>query len=90
MNRVKQQEENAKLWEPSGAEKLLAQQDKDTRSSEIWRLPQVIRHTKMSRSLVYLMASEGTFPKPLRLGRRTAGWLRNEIEAWIMARAGER
>ena len=41
-----------------------------------------IHVTRIGRSTVYLRLSEGTFPKPVRLGLRTVRWRIEAIEAW--------
>ena len=40
----------------------------------ILRLPEVKKSTGLSRSTIYLRISQGTFPKPVCLGRRAVGW----------------
>lgn len=54
------------------------------------RLPGVLEKTQLSRSLVYLMAKEGRFPRPHKLSVRASGWLLHEIDEWIAARAAAR
>jgi prophage regulatory protein len=49
----------------------------------ILRLPQVKSRTGLSRSTIYLRASEGKFPKPIALGPRAVGWLESEVTEWI-------
>ena len=52
-------------------------------SNIILRLPQVKARVGLSRSSIYLAVSQGTFPKPVKLGARAVGWLEDEIEAWL-------
>lgn len=56
----------------------------------ILRLPEVKARTGLSRSSIYLQASRGSFPKPVRLGPRAVGWLESEVSGWVEARANER
>ena len=49
----------------------------------ILRLPAVKARTGLSRSSIYLRVAEGTFPKPVRLGRRAVGWVDAEIQNWL-------
>lgn len=49
----------------------------------ILRLPTVKSRTGLSRSTIYLRASEGTFPKAVNLGGRAVGWIETEIDAWL-------
>ena len=39
--------------------------------------------TGLSRSSIYAMMSEGTFPKQIRIGRRAVVWRQEDIENWI-------
>lgn len=52
----------------------------------ILRRPQVEYLTGLSRSTLYAYIAQATFPKPIRLGARSVGWLQSEIEAWTAAR----
>ena len=49
----------------------------------ILRRPDVEQMTGLSRSTIYAMMSEGTFPKPVRLGRRAVGWREADVTAWL-------
>lgn len=46
--------------------------------------------TSLSRPLLSLMAAEGEFPKPVRLGERRIAFVRAEVEAWIDQRIAAR
>ncbi len=46
--------------------------------------------TGLSRSTLYAMMAQGTFPKPVRLGARAVGWPESEIAAWLESRKAER
>ena len=48
----------------------------------IYRLPDVINITGLSRSSIYLRISTNEFPKPVKLGRRAVGWPEDTIIAW--------
>jgi prophage regulatory protein len=52
----------------------------------ILRRKQVEARTGLSRSTIYLRVSEGTFPKPISLGRRAVGWVEAELNEWLAAR----
>jgi prophage regulatory protein len=55
----------------------------------ILRLPVVRQRTGLSRSTIYLRASEGTFPHPIKLGARASGWIEAEVDAWVARRIAE-
>jgi prophage regulatory protein len=46
--------------------------------------------TSLSRPCLTLMAAEGQFPMPVRLGERRLAFVRAEVEAWIDARIAAR
>jgi len=59
---------------------------------KIYRLPEVMNMTGLSRSSIYLRISTDEFPKPVKIGRRAIGWPEETIIAWqakIMEAQGE-
>ncbi len=55
----------------------------------IWRLPDVMAQTGLSRSTIYSFVSQKKFPAQIHLGPRSVGWVATEIEDWIEARIDE-
>lgn len=53
----------------------------------IIRLKQVLRKTGIGRSTLYHQIKSGEFPRPIKLGSRSVGWITSEIESWITAKA---
>jgi len=49
---------------------------------KIYRLPEVMDMTGLSRSSIYLRVSTDEFPKPVKIGRRAVGWPEDTIIAW--------
>lgn len=49
---------------------------------KIYRLPDVMSITGLSRSSIYLRVSTNEFPKPVKIGRRAVGWPEDSIIAW--------
>jgi prophage regulatory protein len=52
-------------------------------NAAIIRLPAVKARTGLSRSSIYIRISQGTFPKPIKLGEHAIGWVESEIDDWI-------
>ena len=52
-------------------------------ATEILRLPAVKARTGLSRSTIYQRVREGTFPRPINLGKRAVGWVESEITAHL-------
>lgn len=50
------------------------------------RLPEVLRHTGLTRSTVYRLAASGDFPKQFKLGERASAWRWGEVVEWIESR----
>lgn len=50
------------------------------------RREEVERRAAKSRSSIYRGIRAGTFPAPVRVGRRAVAWSEAEIEAWIASR----
>ncbi|MEX1201267.1 MAG: AlpA family transcriptional regulator [Methylophaga sp.] len=54
--------------------------------SQILKLPEVKLITGLSGSSIYRAATNGSFPKPIKLGERSSGWLKSEVEKWLQDR----
>lgn len=57
---------------------------------QIMRLPEVMNTVGLSKPSIYRLMGEGAFPRQVRLGAASVGWLRSEVEAWIAARVSAR
>lgn len=55
-------------------------------SQTILRLPALKARTGLSRSTIYLLIAQGSFPRQIKLGARSVGWLEEEVERWIQER----
>ena len=49
----------------------------------ILRLPQVLAMTGLSRTGIYSRIKAGTFPKQIKLGERSSGWIEREVYEFI-------
>lgn len=49
----------------------------------LFKLPDVVVQTGLSRSQIYALAQKGEFPKPIKLSERSSAWLASEIQDWI-------
>ena len=49
---------------------------------KILRLPQVVEATGETRLTIYKHISDGEFPKPVKLGAKSVGWVEEEIAAY--------
>ena len=49
---------------------------------KMYRLPEVMTITGLSRSSIYLRMSTNEFPKPIKIGRRAVGWTEDSIITW--------
>jgi prophage regulatory protein len=56
----------------------------------VMRLTEVVRVIGLSRASIYRLVVAGEFPRQFKIGTSAVGWLREEIEAWIIERAGQR
>ena len=50
------------------------------------RIRNVLATTGLSRAGLYQRISEGCFPKQVKLGSRSVGWIESEISEWIAGR----
>ncbi|MBS0513892.1 MAG: AlpA family transcriptional regulator [Proteobacteria bacterium] len=50
------------------------------------RLPDVLLKTGLSRSQIYRLITQGSFPTQIQLGSRASGWIESEIDGWLAGR----
>ena len=55
-------------------------------NQKILRLKAVMDWTGLSRSTIYAMIKNGSFPQSLSLSSRSVGWLEADIQGWIASR----
>ncbi|WP_082025026.1 AlpA family transcriptional regulator [Ruegeria sp. ANG-R] len=56
---------------------------------KIYRRPDVESLVGLSRSTIYAMIADGTFPKPIKLGKRAVGWRQSDVLTWLESRSNE-
>jgi len=54
--------------------------------NEVWRWPTVQQVSGLSRTTAWRLEKEGKFPCRRQLSANAVGWLKTEIEAWILSR----
>lgn len=57
---------------------------------EIITVKQVCKMIGVSRVTLWRMSKEGSFLQPVRRGFKGIGYIRSEVQDWIIARAAER
>ena len=50
------------------------------------RLPEVKAITGLSKSSLYALIKEKSFPAPIRVGARAVAWVRSEVRQWAAER----
>jgi prophage regulatory protein len=55
-------------------------------SSPYMRMGEVMKHTGLNASAIYTLIKDGSFPKWANLPKIASGWLKADIEAWLVAR----
>ncbi|MBK2256666.1 helix-turn-helix transcriptional regulator [Francisella philomiragia] len=57
---------------------------------KIIKLKTVLEMTSLSRSTIYDYMSRDLFPKQVKIGENSVGWVLSEVEDWINNRISER
>lgn len=53
---------------------------------KIFRIKSTMEMTGLPRATIYLYMKNGTFPKAIKLGERSVGWLESDLLEWIQNR----
>lgn len=59
-------------------------------AKRLLRIRAVIERTGSNTSDIYAGMKAGTFPASVPIGKRTVGWVEDEIDRWIEHRIAER
>jgi len=59
-------------------------------TDRILRKPEVLEMVGLRSTALYEAISEGRFPKPIQLTKRSVGWLESEVQEWIKEQAEKR
>lgn len=54
--------------------------------ARILRMAEVQKLVGLHKSTIYRLIDANEFPKPIKLGPNSVGWLREEIDKWIATR----
>ena len=50
----------------------------------------VVAYTQITVPTIYYLMDQGRFPRPIRVGKRSVRWVREEIDQWVNERTQER
>ena len=57
-----------------------------TNNIQFYRLSQLKQQLSVSRSSIWSWVKEGTFPKPIKLGKNCTAWNADDVHAWVQSR----
>jgi prophage regulatory protein len=57
-----------------------------TNNIQFYRLSQLKQQLSVSRSSIWSWVKEGTFPKPIKLGKNCTAWNAEDVHAWVEKR----
>jgi len=58
--------------------------------NKIIKLSKVTSMVPLSTASIYRLIKKGEFPKQIKLGERSSGWMLEEVERWIENRINNR
>lgn len=61
-----------------------------TNQDRLIRWPELHQTVALGRSTIWRMEREGTFPLRKQITQRSVGWLKSEVDAWLLSRDGVR
>ena len=50
---------------------------------QVLRIFEVSDRTGLPRSSIYAKIQAGDFPRPIKLGARSVGWLESDVNQWV-------
>jgi len=55
----------------------------------ILRTAKLQTYVGLSRTTIWRLEKSGQFPKRVRLGQNSVGWLKGDVDTWLESRKGE-
>lgn len=55
----------------------------------ILRTAKLQTYVGLSRTTIWRLEKSGQFPKRVRLGQNSVGWLKGDVDNWLESRKGE-
>ena len=62
----------------------------ETTNDRLIRKPELMARIGLSDVTIWRLEKRGQFPKRLKIGGNSVGWLESEISEWMTAKAAER
>lgn len=47
------------------------------------------QYVQLSRTTIWRLEKSGQFPKRVRLGQNSVGWLKGDVDTWLESRKGD-
>lgn len=57
-----------------------------TNNIQFYRLSQLKQQLSVSRSSIWAWVKNGSFPKPIKLGKNCTAWNADDVHAWVEKR----
>jgi len=54
----------------------------------VLRTQQLREYIGLSRTTIWRLEKSGQFPKRVRLGQNSVGWLKGDVDTWLESRKG--
>lgn len=61
------------------------QQQENNQDTEILRAKEVQKKVNLSRTTIWRLEKSGNFPRRVSLGGNSVGWIKQEIDQWVLA-----
>ena len=55
-------------------------------ANDLSKIHEVISRSGLSKTAIYRNIKDGTFPAPVRIGKRAVAWRTEELEEWLRKR----
>jgi len=50
---------------------------------QVYRIKELTKLLGVSKETIYFWIRKNQFPKPIKLGERASGWLKEDVEKWL-------
>lgn len=69
---------------------MVMEKERKQAQTRILRKPELLAMVGLSDPTIWRMEKDGKFPKRIRLGGNSCGWISDEVDSWLEERMAER
>lgn len=78
------------IYDREHSPRLIGMQERFMKPTNILRKNAVLEKISISPATLWRLCKSGQFPKPIKIGENSVGWIEEEVSEWLEEKKAER